>query len=308
MQPGAGAGAAHGISADEILDAIGHAVIVTDTEGRVMLWNAAARELYGWSSEEAVGRPISDLTVPAIAQDLAKTIMAALVSGKAWSGSFPVRRKDGTTFPALVTDTGVYRDGELVGIVGVSTNLGRAMQPMLERSTDAALVLRPDAVITYASPAVAELFGWTEPVVGTSVVPLLHPDERPALATFLEQVVTRPGTHPPLELRLLSETGWVWTEAAVTNLLDDPEVRGIVCNLRRSVRRDALEAAAEQVEQLTTALHSRVMIEQAKGYLAARHDLGTEEAFERLRRYARSHHLGLHEAARQVVAGELDPI
>lgn len=308
MQPRAGAGSAHGIAADEVLDALGHAVIVTDGEGRVVVWNAAAAELYGWSAEEAVGRPISDLTVPVIAQELAETIMATLATGSPWTGSFPVRTKDGTTFPALVTDTGLYRNGELVGIVGVSTNLGRAMQPMLERSTDAAVVLRPDAVITYASPAVAELFGWTESVVGTSVVPLLHPDERQALAAFLEEVVTQPGTHPALELRLLSETGWIWTEAAVTNLLDDPEVRGIVCNLRRSVRRDALEAAAQQVEQLTTALRSRVVIEQAKGYLAARHDLGPEEAFERLRRYARSHHLGLHEAARQVVAGDLDPL
>ena len=74
----------------------------------------------------------------------------------------PVRRKNGTRFPALVTDAGVYRDGVLVGIVGVSTNLGMALRPLLDRSTDAALVLRSDGLVTYASPAVRQLFGWSD--------------------------------------------------------------------------------------------------------------------------------------------------
>jgi hypothetical protein len=54
-----------------------------------------------------------------------------------------VRRKDGSRFPALVTDAGVYRAGVPVGIIGVSTNLGTALRPLLERSTDAGLVVHP---------------------------------------------------------------------------------------------------------------------------------------------------------------------
>jgi AmiR/NasT family two-component response regulator len=122
----------------------------------------------------------------------------------------------------------------------------------------------------------------------------------------MEEVVVQPGAHPALEVRVLSEEGWVWAEAALTNLLDDPSVRGLVCNLRRSLRREAHESAETRVEQLTTALRSRVIIEQAKGFLAARHDLSTDEAFERLRRYSRHHHVVIREVARQVVERELD--
>jgi len=39
--------------------------------------------------------------------------MAAVRDGISWSGGFPVRRTDGSRFPALVTDAGVYRDGAL---------------------------------------------------------------------------------------------------------------------------------------------------------------------------------------------------
>jgi PAS domain S-box-containing protein len=290
----------------KILESLGQALIVTDPDGIVRMWNRAAEALYGWTSDEALGRNIRDLTVPAVADSDAAEIMATLQKGGTWSGGFPVRDKAGNIFPALVTDTGLYSEGALVAVVGVSTNLGTALQPLLERSTDAALVLRSDAVVTYASPAVEQLFGWADSIVGTSVVPLLHPDERPALARFMEEVVAQPGAHPPLEVRVLSEEGWVWAEAALTNLLDDPGVRGVVCNLRRSLRREELESAETRVEQLNTALRSRVIIEQAKGFLAARHDIEPDQAFERLRAYSRNHHTVIREVARQVLARELD--
>ena len=57
--------------------------------------------------------------------------------------------------------------------------------------------------------------------------------------------------------------------------------------------------------QLQTALNSRVTIEQAKGLLAARLDISTDEAFERLRRYTRSHNLLLASVAADVVARTL---
>lgn len=57
----------------------------------------------------------------------------------------------------------------------------------------------------------------------------------------------------------------------------------------------------ERTQQLETALRSRIVIEQAKGMLAARHGLTVEVAFEVLRRAARSHHLRLHDLARRVV-------
>lgn len=59
-------------------------------------------------------------------------------------------------------------------------------------------------------------------------------------------------------------------------------------------------------EQLQHALTSRVVIEQAKGVVAARHDMGLDAAFARLRSYARHHSLQLSAVARRVVDGELD--
>ena len=106
-------------AATELLDALGKAVIATDLDGTVRFWNRAAERLYGWTAEEAVGENIANLSVPEVAQDVAEDIMETIRGGGSWSGGFLVRRKDGSMFPALVTDSGIYRDGQLVGIVSI---------------------------------------------------------------------------------------------------------------------------------------------------------------------------------------------
>ena len=60
-------------------------------------------------------------------------------------------------------------------------------------------------------------------------------------------------------------------------------------------------------EQLSSALTSRVIIEQAKGVLAERAGIELTEAFSRMRAYARNHNLRLTDVAESAVAGTLDP-
>lgn len=64
-------------------------------------------------------------------------------------------------------------------------------------------------------------------------------------------------------------------------------------------------AAREESDQLRGALTSRVVIEQAKGMIAAHHGIGVDQAFQRLRKHARDHNARIHEIAAQVVSGEI---
>ena len=107
-----------------LLEQVQAAVIATDMLGVVTHWNGYAERLYGWTREEALGRAITELTVGPMEAEVAGEIMERLRAGEAWDGEFVVRRKDGSTFPAYVTDSLILDPGgRAVGIVGVSTDI-----------------------------------------------------------------------------------------------------------------------------------------------------------------------------------------
>ncbi len=142
-----------------LLDAVGQAVVAVDLSGRIVYWNRFAEGLYGWSAEEAVGRPIGEvIIVPEDQAGRAEEIWSELVAGRGWSGEFVVGRRDGSVFPAMVTDTPVLDErGDLVGVIGVSTDITerkraeealreseRRFRQLFEHSVDALFVLDPE--------------------------------------------------------------------------------------------------------------------------------------------------------------------
>jgi PAS domain S-box-containing protein len=104
-----------------LLDQVGEAVIATDRNGVVTFWNRAAEVIYGWPAREALGKPILELTPAAASREQAAAILESLVEKSAWSGRIELRRRDGSTFWATVTDA-VIRDerGAITAFVGVS--------------------------------------------------------------------------------------------------------------------------------------------------------------------------------------------
>ncbi|KAB7744732.1 PAS domain S-box protein [Nostocoides sp. F2B08] len=241
-------------SADELLHALGHAVIVTDTEGIVLSWNSAAEQLYGWPAAEAVGRQIAEVTVPELSRRAAAEIMTALREGRSWSGGFPVRHRSGHVMHALVTDSGVYRDGKLIAIVGVSLNLAETVRHLMERSSDAAVVVDENHVVSYASPAVANLFGWpVDELVGTGLADRIHPEDHEAFEDLLAADPLR--TERVGELRVCADGAWSWVELAVTDLYGQSGPPAQVCNIRRSERL----ARLEERERILETVHSEVL-------------------------------------------------
>lgn len=97
-----------------------------------------------------------------------------------------------------------------------------------------------------------------------------------------------------LEVFVARTVGLGDDDVALGQALAEMAATGIL-NERHSRSSSAL------INQLQTALDSRVAIEQAKGMLAARHEIGINEAFTALRQYARSHNLRLLDVARTVV-------
>jgi GAF domain-containing protein len=104
-------------------------------------------------------------------------------------------------------------------------------------------------------------------------------------------------------LNLLSATQAPMDEADVT------VARAFADLATVSIMQHRAAAEAQRLnEQLSAALTSRVVIEQAKGVIAERAGVDLAEAFTRLRRYARNRNLRLTAVAEAAINGTLDPL
>lgn len=123
----------------QIFDAIGQAVVATDVNGLVLYWNKAAENLYGWTEAEVLGKPILEVTPSPDHMSHAASIMDKLMVGDTWSGEFLVQKKDGSLFPAYVSDSPVVNSqGELIAVIGVSHDLTsqKAREQEIQRLLD----------------------------------------------------------------------------------------------------------------------------------------------------------------------------
>lgn len=179
--------------AGRLLDAVGQAIIATDADGVVLQWNRAAEDLYGWAAEEAVGRPLLELTPCSASPEQAVQIMATLRRGLPWSGDVPVRRRDGREIIALVTHRPLLDDtGAVVGGVGVSTDItervqeelaARRMEAVVACMGDAVTTSSPEGLILTWNDAAQQLYGWSaQEAVGQHTSLLVPPGGEGAFA------------------------------------------------------------------------------------------------------------------------------
>jgi PAS domain S-box-containing protein len=107
------------------------AVVVLDAEERVTEWNPAAAELFGYSAQEALGRPIDDLVFGDSGREEGREItLEAMRAGRAQRIT-QRRRRDGTLVDLELMLVPLTVDGARVGFLGVYhdvTELQRARQ------------------------------------------------------------------------------------------------------------------------------------------------------------------------------------
>ena len=100
------------------------ALIAVDASNAVTHWNRYAAGLYGWSSDEAIGRWPHDLLVDPEQPELADLIMASLHAGQSWEGEVQAKRRDGTYIPVYLSAAPLTgTDGRFNGIVATAMDL-----------------------------------------------------------------------------------------------------------------------------------------------------------------------------------------
>ncbi|UYQ66224.1 SpoIIE family protein phosphatase [Streptomyces peucetius] len=80
-----------------LLDVLSVAAVVVDADGRLVFWTPQAEELFGYTSEEALGKYAARLFIhPEHLQAVTRLFAEVLETGRSWAGAFPIRHKDGS--------------------------------------------------------------------------------------------------------------------------------------------------------------------------------------------------------------------
>lgn len=237
-------------------------VTVLDRDGTVLLSNAAAGRLTGFSGASVNGNPAFSFVHPDDLDRVAASFLAVLETpGRSPMLELRVRFADDRWHDIEATPNNLLDVPGVEGIVVTMhdvTEQRRAeadaarstayLQSLIENLSDVIVVLNERFEVIWTSPAIGRIIDAPiETNLGQSAFSDIHPDDLgPAVTALTDLVGAAAGATISIELRLEARPGsgvWRWVEATAVNRLSDPHVQGIVCTLRDVT--DAKAAAAE---------------------------------------------------------------
>jgi PAS domain S-box-containing protein len=210
------------------------AIVLADSRGTIILWNNAARALFGYTGQEAIGKPLT-LIMPARYRDAhAKGLERVCASGHSRLAGKPIElqglKKDGSEFP-IELSLGMWNASQgpfFSGIIRDITERKRseeALRESQERFRQLAENIREVFWMTdvrkermiYISPAYEGIWGRTCDSLYDSPrswLDSIHPDDRDRV---IEAALTRQvsGAYSE-EYRIVRPDGstrWIWDRA-----------------------------------------------------------------------------------------------
>ena len=130
---------------------------------------------------------------------------------------------------------------------------------LIENSSDAIVLLDAGLRVFYSSAGTQRILGYSlDEIIGRAALDFCHPDGVATLKQLFDECLRRPGKAVTGSARIRHKDGsWRVLEGVLTNLLDEPHVRGIVGNYRDITEKmQAERAMRESEEKFRTAFHA----------------------------------------------------
>jgi PAS domain S-box-containing protein len=116
-------------AARPILDALAQPVVVTDLTATILYWNRAATDLYGFSSDEALGQSLYELVQSPSSTFGNDSIGPRINGGRSSTRQLTGRSRSGKELTVLMTMTSLDREnGDPVALIGTAVDVTAAAE------------------------------------------------------------------------------------------------------------------------------------------------------------------------------------
>lgn len=120
---------------------------------------------------------------------------------------------------------------------------------MVEHSEDILTLRDADGRIRYTTPSFYRVMGYRqEEMIGETGFELIHPEDRAIVLDALDEFMKAPGARDSIQYRARHANGsWVSLEVVAYNLLDHPDIQGVLISGRDISNRKRDEAVKDQL-------------------------------------------------------------
>ena len=113
----------------KLVENVPDAIISTDRDFNITSWNRSAGLVYGFGEEEAIGKPVADLTSLEYPYDNREDVLKFFFENGYWNGEVTQKRKDGSTINILASVSSIKDEkGASVGAVAVNRDITERKQ------------------------------------------------------------------------------------------------------------------------------------------------------------------------------------
>ena len=255
-----------------ILSVVQQAVVATGKGGVILYWNRFAEWLFGWSEDEIRGQTLAKVT--GFTSEAARTGLSGFGAVKGWAGEVRAHRRDGSTFPAYLTCSPIWReDGSIAGFVYTFIDITErkdaetALQDseekystVVENSPTGVFIYR-NGKLVFGNQRFFQMVGRSlDELTAMDVADIVHPEDWPGVRELWRQRLAGQGATQDYECRIVNAIGdvrWIAGRSALIRYGGEPALLGNIQDItERHKAQKALLDSQEALHRLSARLMS----------------------------------------------------